>query len=165
MGATLRLLSRTILLNDVSHAVIGVLPPGFEFLPFQDTDVIVPVPERTCRSCGYIRAVARLKAGVPATVAQQELDAIAAGLANAFPDSNEGRGVNVGLILLGAGIGVAGSLALTRVIAGFLFGITPTDAPTLLAVLLLFGAVAFLSTYIPARRASRIDPAAAFRYE
>ena len=63
------------------------------------------------------------------------------------------------------GIGVAGSLALTRVIAGFLFGITPTDAPTLLAVLLLFGAVAFLSTYIPARRASRIDPAVAFRYE
>ena len=132
------LLDRTILLNDVSHAVIGVLPAGFEFLPFQDTDVIVPVPERTCRSCGYIRAVARLKAGVPAAVAQQELDAIAAGLAKAFPDSNEGRGVNVVplqdvavgpvrtpiLVLLGAGAfvlligcGNVGNLVLARAVA------------------------------------------------
>ena len=71
----------------------------------------------------------------------------------------------MGLILLGVGIGVAGSLALTKVIAEFLFGITPTDAPTFLAVLLLFAAVAFLSTYIPARRAARIDPTVAFRYE
>ena len=94
-GSDPRILDRTILLNEVSHSVIGVLPPGFEFLPFHDTDVIVPVPERTCRSCGYIRAVARLKRGVPASAAQQELDAIAAGLEKAFPDSNEGRGVNV----------------------------------------------------------------------
>ena len=42
---------------------------------------------------------------------------------------------------------------------------TPTDAPTFLAVLLVFGAVAFLSTYMPARRAARIDPTVAFRYE
>ena len=48
-GSDPGILSRTILLNEVSHAVIGVLPPGFEFLPFYDTDVIVPVPERTCR--------------------------------------------------------------------------------------------------------------------
>ena len=63
-GADPRMLGRTILLNEVSHAVIGVLPAGFEFLPFSDTDIMVPVVERPCRSCGYLRAVARLKLGV-----------------------------------------------------------------------------------------------------
>jgi putative ABC transport system permease protein len=53
----------------------------------------------------------------------------------------------------------------TRLIAGFLFGIAPTDAATLPGVPLIFVAVAFLSTYIPARRAARIDPTIAFRYE
>ena len=69
------------------------------------------------------------------------------------------------LILIGVGIGVAGSLALTKTIAGFLHGITATDAPTFLAVLVLFAVVALLSTYVPARRAARIDPTVAFRYE
>jgi putative ABC transport system permease protein len=113
-----RILERTILLNEVSHSVVGVLPPGFQFPAFHDTDVIVPVPERPCRSCGYIRAVAHLKAGIPVSAAQLELDAVAARLARAFPDSNEGRGVNVVLlhevvvgpvrtpllVLLGAGV-------------------------------------------------------------
>ena len=96
------------------------------------------MPERPCRSCGYLRAVARLKPGVPAATAQAELDAIAAGLEKAFPDSNEGRGVNVVplqdvavgpvrtplLVLLGAGVfvlligcGNVGNLVLARGIA------------------------------------------------
>src|SRR6185503_14623416 len=94
-GSDPRVLGRAILLNEVSHSVIGVLPPGFQFPAFSDADVIVPVPERDCRSCGYIRTIARLKPGVPASEAQAELDAIAARLAIAFPDSNKGRGVNV----------------------------------------------------------------------
>jgi putative ABC transport system permease protein len=69
------------------------------------------------------------------------------------------------LVVVGVAIGVAGSLALTTVISGFLYGITATDFQTFLAVLLLFAAVAFLSTYIPARRAARIDPTVAFRSE
>jgi putative ABC transport system permease protein len=69
------------------------------------------------------------------------------------------------LILIGCGIGVAGTLALTKVIAGFLYGVTATDAPTFAGVLLLFAALAFLSTYIPARRAATIDPAVALRCE
>jgi predicted permease len=94
-GGDPRVLERTILLNEVSYSVIGVLPPGFQFPPFQNTDVIVPVLERSCRSCGYIRGVARLKPGVRPSAAQQELDAIAVGLEKAFPESNEGRGVNL----------------------------------------------------------------------
>ena len=70
-GSDPRILGSTILLNEVSHAVIGVLPAGFQFPPFHDTPVLLPVPERTCRSCGYVRGVARLKAGVPASAAQR----------------------------------------------------------------------------------------------
>ena len=94
-GSDPRILGRTVLLDEVSHSVVGVLPPGFQFPAFQATDVLVPIPERTCRSCGYLRAVARLKPGVRTSTAQHELDAVAAGLEKAFPDSNEGRGVNV----------------------------------------------------------------------
>jgi predicted permease len=94
-GRDPQILNRTILLNEVSHAVIGVLPPGFQFPPFVQTDVIVPVPERPSRSTGYIFGVARLKPGVRSAAAQAELGAIARRLEEAFPTSNEGRGVNV----------------------------------------------------------------------
>jgi len=69
------------------------------------------------------------------------------------------------LTLAGVGIGIAGALALTRVMSGLLHGISATDAATFAAMLALFAVVAFIATYIPARRASRIDPTVAFRYE
>ena len=62
-------------------------------------------------------------------------------------------------------IGVVGSLALTRSLTGLLFGITPTDPATFAAMLLVLGIVAALAGYIPARRASRIDPLVALRTE
>lgn len=132
------ILTRTIIINDVAHTVVGVLPRGFQFPAFQATDLIVPVPERPCRGCGYIRGVARLRTDVAVSSAQQELDAIALGLERAFPDSNAGRGVNVVrlqdvavgsvrtplFVLLGAGVcvlligcGNVGSLVLARGIA------------------------------------------------
>jgi predicted permease len=89
------ILSKPIVLSDMRYSVVGVLPPEFRFPAFNDIDVIVPVPERTCRSCGYLRGVARLKPAVSASAAQRELDAIASGLERAFPASNEGRGVSV----------------------------------------------------------------------
>jgi putative ABC transport system permease protein len=69
------------------------------------------------------------------------------------------------LTLIGVALGIAGALALRQVMSGFLYGITATDVPTFLAVMLLFAAVALISTYVPARRAARIDPAVTFRYE
>jgi putative ABC transport system permease protein len=69
------------------------------------------------------------------------------------------------LSLIGVAVGLAGALALRRVMSGFVYGITATDASTFLAALLLFASVAFLATFIPARRAARIDPTVAFRYE
>jgi predicted permease len=94
-GRDPEILHRTILLNDVSYAVIGVLPPAFEFPAFYRADVLVPIPERASRSNGYLLGVARLKPHADVGAAQQELDAIAQQLAVTFPWSNRGRGVRL----------------------------------------------------------------------
>ena len=67
------------------------------------------------------------------------------------------------LTIAGAVIGVVAALALSWVMAGFLHGITPTDPPTFAAVLALVAIAAAAATYIPARRAARIDPVVAVR--
>ncbi|HKW19651.1 MAG TPA: ABC transporter permease [Terriglobales bacterium] len=68
-------------------------------------------------------------------------------------------------VLIGLVIGLAGSFALTRTIRSLLFGVTPTDPLTFCAVVLLLVTVALLACYIPARRAAKIDPIVALRYE
>jgi putative ABC transport system permease protein len=69
------------------------------------------------------------------------------------------------LALVGVGVGVAGAVGLTHLIAGLLFGVSPTDGPTFVVVSLIVTAVAFLACYLPARRATRVDPLIALRYE
>jgi putative ABC transport system permease protein len=69
------------------------------------------------------------------------------------------------LALVGAAIGLAGAFAVTRVMSNLLFGVAPTDLGTFTAVALVLLAVAFLACYIPARRATRVDPLVALRYE
>jgi putative ABC transport system permease protein len=67
--------------------------------------------------------------------------------------------------LLGIVIGIALAIGLTRLISEFLFGVKPTDPLTYSAVALGLIVVALLACYIPARRASRVDPMVALRYE
>jgi ABC-type antimicrobial peptide transport system permease subunit len=67
--------------------------------------------------------------------------------------------------LLGLSIGLGGALALSRLLAGMLFAAQPTDLATFAAVALLFSAVALAATYVPARRATAVDPMAALRHE
>ena len=75
--------------------------------------------------------------------------------------------VGKGLALAAIGIvaGIAGAFGLTRVLAGFLFGVSATDPLTFLAIPLFLGGIALLASYLPARRAARVDPTVSLRYE
>ena len=74
-------------------------------------------------------------------------------------------GQNAKWLMIGITTGVASALALTRLLAAYLYAVRPTDPLTFVAVSLLLLAVALLAVYIPARRAMRVDPMVALRYE
>jgi predicted permease len=71
----------------------------------------------------------------------------------------------LGMVIAGLLIGVLAALALTRVMARFLIDVSPSDPLTYITVAVLLSAVALLACWIPARRATRVDPGVALRYE
>jgi len=72
-----------------------------------------------------------------------------------------------GLVLVGGGLatGLAAALAVSRLLSNFLFNVSPSDPVTFVGVPLLLGGMALVASYIPAFRATRIDPAVALRSE
>jgi predicted permease len=71
----------------------------------------------------------------------------------------------VALMSLGIGLGLAGAAGLARYLSGMLFDLTPLDPATYVAVTILFAAVALVASYLPARRATLIDPMVALRHD
>jgi len=69
----------------------------------------------------------------------------------------------IGLCLVGLVVGVAGSLALTRVVSAYLYGVKPTDPVVFSVTACLLFVVAVVATYLPARRASTVDPVDSLR--
>jgi ABC-type antimicrobial peptide transport system permease subunit len=69
------------------------------------------------------------------------------------------------LTLAGAVLGLLAAVVTTRVLAGVLYGVSPTDLPTFLAIVLLLGMVALVACWLPARRAARVNPIEALRSE
>jgi ABC-type antimicrobial peptide transport system permease subunit len=72
-------------------------------------------------------------------------------------------GQGVGLSMAGVVLGIAAALALSRVVSSLLFGVSPSDPATFAAVAALLLGVAAVASYVPARRAMRIDPMLALR--
>ena len=83
------------------------------------------------------------------------------------------RGAVLGMVLrrgivlttIGIVLGLAGAAALTRYLTGMLYDLTPLDPPTYAAVAILFATVALIASYLPARRATRVDPVVALRHD
>jgi len=74
-----------------------------------------------------------------------------------------GRGIRI--TLLGLALGLAGSLALSRALTTVLFDVRPTDVSIYAGLIVVLGLTAMLATYVPAQRATRVEPLSALRYE
>jgi len=97
-GSDPSVVGKPVILNTESYTVIGVLPPDF-LAPSgwirARVDVLVPLVVSSERTSYYLSVMARLKPGVTLAQAQSNMESIAAGLAERYPDTNRGRGVNL----------------------------------------------------------------------
>jgi putative ABC transport system permease protein len=106
--------------------------------------------------------------GLMAYSVQQRTQEIGIRMAlGASPQKVRGMVVRQGMLLAGIGvvIGVGAALGLTRLMAGMIYGVKTWDPAAFVSVVVVLSAVSLLATYVPARRASRVDPMVSLRYE
>ena len=173
-GGDSAVVGSAVTLTDRSYTIVGVMPPGFDYP--EGADVWAPlVPSPALRAPSQRRShdlgvVARLAPGISLERADAELDRISAARRGDDPmlaelDAPLEARLRPRLAAAGALLGLAGAAALTRVLRGLLFGVSPADPATFGAVAATLGAVALLASFVPALRAARIDPVEALRQE
>jgi hypothetical protein len=133
-------IGRTVIIDGVMHTIIGVTPP----------EVIYPHGVM-----GYAVSQRTREIGVRMALGAQGADIL-----NLLVIRQGMRVTAIGII-----IGLAGAAGLAQAMKGLLFGVSPTDWTIGAGVTLLLAGVSLLSCYIPARRATKVDPMIALRYE
>jgi putative ABC transport system permease protein len=183
------IVGQTITLDGIDHRVVGVLRHGFSLW---DTDVWVAGFDRALlenRAAHNLGAIGRLADGVSLEQARVELDTIGRRLASAYPATNAGwtfraiplqeawlgaapsqlsRAIlreGLTLTLVGVAFGVVGAFGAVRLIAHNLYGVRETDPIAFTVVPCLLLVVAGMASFVPARRASRVDPLVALHHE
>ena len=163
-------------LADLRQAVLSIDPnlPPPRVVPLQQTTSIVLLPQRAgaivtavLGGVGLLLAAAGLY-GIMAFTAGRRTREIGIRLALGAARADVlrmmiGEGVRLGAI--GIGVGLALAAATTRLMQGWLFGVSPLDVPTFAGMAAVFATVALVASYLPARRAAAADPAVALRAE
>ena len=130
-GGRADVLGQTIRANEEPYTVVGVMPAGFAWLPGEGEQIYAALPPDPSRSHGFLRIVARLRAGVELRKAQAEMTIIAAQIAKEFPRSNQNVGTDIVPLVDGMVGGARDALLIFLGVVAFVLLIACTNVANL----------------------------------